>query len=129
MNKSKYKFMKKIIILYCIFFSTSCSLMFNGGAQTIRIQGKEDAKVLITTPSGSYEDKLPTTVVAQSSYSPIEIKVIDERYQSTSNVVGKRITPSFWANFLNSVGFIIDGVTGSFWNYDNITDVRVVEKK
>ena len=121
--------MKKIIILLAIaVLFSSCALMFNGGSQAIRIQGKEDTKVLITGPSGSYEDKLPTTVVVKSSYTPVEIKVIDDRYQTTSNTVNKSVTLSFFANIFNGFGFIVDAVSGSFWNYDDITDVRVVDK-
>ena len=103
--------------------------MFNGGNQAIRLEGKEGTKVLVTTPSGSYEDKLPATVIAKSSYKGIQAKVIDERYNTTTVEVGKSITPSFFANLLNGYGFIVDAIVGSFWNYDNISNVPTVEKK
>ena len=122
-------FINKCLVVLISLSFFSCSLMFNGGSQAIRITGKEGTKVAITTPSGSYEDKLPATVVAKSSYSGITAKVIDDRYNTTTAIVDKSITLSFWANILNGWGFIIDAVTGSFWNYDDVTNVIVVEKK
>ena len=103
--------------------------MFNGSSQTLRLEGERDVKVLITTPSGSYEDELPATVVAKSSYSGVQVKVIDEKYNSTSQIVDKSIALSFFANIFNGfVGFIIDGATGSFWNYDDVTQITAVKK-
>ncbi len=116
-----------VVLISLSFFS--CSLMFNGGHQVIRITGQEGAKVQISTSNATYVDKLPAVVIAKSSKSNIVVRAVDDRYSAAIAIVDKSITLSFWANILFPYGFIVDFVTGSFWNYDDITNVIVVEKK
>ena len=133
MKNKKYLLFKVnlLIAVFTITLLSSCALMFNGGKdQVIKIEGKDGTKVLISTPSGSYEDKLPTEVISRSSNIPIEIEVIDNRYQKASSIVDKKIVGSFWVNLVSitGVGFVIDAVAGSMWDYDAVTEVKVIEK-
>ncbi len=124
--------MKKEISLGLVltFLISGCSTMYNSGSQSIRVFGKEGTKVLVTTPDGTYDSKLPTTVVAEPGWEDVTVKVDDGKYEPSSNKVGKSITPSFWANILNGgLGMLVDLGTGKLWKYDNNIQVQVTEKK
>ena len=106
--------------------------MFNGGSQSVVVvpseKSAEGVSVEITSSEGSYQSNLPATIVTASSYTPIEAKVIDECYQPSIAKVQKTITPSFFANLLNGVGFLVDLATGMYWKYDSRLMV-VTDKK
>ncbi|CAH0541067.1 hypothetical protein [Vibrio marisflavi] len=116
--------MKKALVLGAALLALSgCSTMFNNGSQTILATSSnpdKKVKVDITTPSGSYQTYLPATIVAKpSSSKDVAIKINTKCYDSSTVVVNKTITPSYWANLLNGWGFIIDAMTGDMWKYDN----------
>ena|SRR3990172_6233283 len=120
--------MKRIISLIVVmsFFVSSCASIYNAGSQTILAKSadnKEGVDVEITTSTGAYAAKLPATIVAESSYKGVEIKLTDKCYEPTVLNVNKNITPSFWTNFLLFYGFpfgmLIDAGTGNMWKYDS----------
>lgn len=116
--------MKNILALTVLFLSCSCATVFNGGSQTILANpsnvNDEGAVVNVTTTSGAYRTKLPSTIVASpSTFSDVTIKVNDKCYESTEVVVGKSITPSYWVNILIWPGLIIDALDGYMWKYDS----------
>jgi hypothetical protein len=113
--------------------SISCATMFNSGSQTIRAiptENVEGVPVIITTPDGSYESNLPTTIVASpSTFTNVTIEVKDSQcYESRTVKVRSSITPSFWANILIYPGFLIDPFTGAMWKYDNTVSVPLTMK-
>ena len=126
MGLSKFTF----VFLLLSFALGGCSTMFNSGSQTIvatTTNGKE-VKVKITTPSGSYLGKIPSTIVAEpSSFHNVSIEVIDDCYDKSAVFVNSRVTPSYWANLLNYIGLFIDPLTGAMWKYDNQVTVQVTE--
>lgn len=115
-----------------ILFS-GCGTMFNSGSQSIRAVSTNDKeiKVNITTPSGSYTSKLPTTIVAEpSTFRGVSIQVQDDCYESTQLEVNKSIAGSYWANIFNyGLGFLIDPLTGAMWKYNNLVAIPVTDKR
>jgi hypothetical protein len=120
---------KKLLLLaFCssLLFVQSCATIFNGGSQSIIANGSgdaEDVSIYVSTPSGSYKSRVPTTIVTTpSSFNNTTITVRDKCYEETQMIVGKSVTPSFWANFLWGlafpVGMGIDFLSGSAWKMD-----------
>jgi len=129
--------MKKYLsIIVLINTLTSCASVFNGGSQTMIAQnpdGIEGVYVNITTPSGSYRSKIPSTIVSTpSSFRNTIIKVNDKCYESTEVIVGKSLTPSFFTNILWIYGFpvagVIDYLSGSMWKMDSNVAVPLNKK-
>ena len=121
--------MKKFTFLVLVaILSTGCATMFNSDNQTLIARPSnvdhKGAKVEVTTSDGSYSSELPATIVSSSSYADVSIRVVDECYSQTQAMVGKSITPSFWANILFWPGFIVDAATGKFWRYDSSVVVQ-----
>lgn len=123
------------IILVCSIVTSGCASIYNAGGQTILARSgdnKENIAVEITTPSGAYTAKLPTTIVAESAHSGVQIRVTDKCYDNSLTNVNTSVTPSFWGNFLTlylfPVGMLIDGATGKMWKYDNNTLVHTTYK-
>src|SRR4051812_49294725 len=87
-----------------LFAAQNCASVFNAGSQSIVANAsgdKENIKIEVTTPNGSYRSQLPTTIVTSpSSFTPTIITVKDKCFEQTQINVGKSITPSFWVNFL-----------------------------
>lgn len=113
---------------------SGCSTIFNSGNQSMRITPSEPkyegVEVSVTTPSGSYTSKLPTTVTAAppNPDKKVEIKVIDECYDPTAMTVGKTVSPSYFINILFWPGFFVDYFTGAMWNYDDNTVIPAKKK-
>ncbi|MCE3255337.1 MAG: hypothetical protein K0R25_831 [Rickettsiaceae bacterium] len=111
---------------FSLLFIQSCATIFNGGSQSIIANGSgdvEDVSIYVKTPSGSYKSKLPTTIVTTpSSFNNTTVTAKDKCYEETEMVVGKSVTPSFWANFLLGLGFpigmAIDFLDGTMWKMD-----------
>jgi hypothetical protein len=124
--------MKKLSMLCFCFLLAGCSTMFNSGSQTIQVTtttGKE-VSVNVTTSSGSYATKLPTTIVAEpATFQDVSVQVNDDCYDPVQINVSKRITLSYWVNILNGWGFLIDPLTGAMWKYNNHVSVPVSKKK
>jgi hypothetical protein len=124
--------MKKLPMLFFCFLLAGCSTMFNSGSQTIQVAtttGKE-VSANITTSSGSYMTRLPTTIIAEpSTFQEVSVQVNDDCYDPIQINVKKKITPSYWANILNGWGFLIDPLTGAMWKYNNHVSVPVNKKK
>ena len=126
MNRPKFS-----IIIFPILLS-SCATMFNNGTQSFRVMAKSDKKVnvTITTPDGTYDAKLPTTIVTSpSTFSKVKVTVNDKCYRPTTTLVKESITLSYWANLLNGYGFLIDPLTGAMWKYSAQTLIHTSKKK
>lgn len=113
--------------------NVSCATMFNNGSQSIVATGsskEEKIPVVVTTPDGSYEAELPTTIVTSpSTFQDVTIEVKETKCTQARTIkVKKQITPSYWANILNVWGLAIDPFTGAMWKYDNRVSVPVVSK-
>ena len=105
--------------------------MFNSGSQTIiarSTDNKEGIEVEVSTPSGAYPTKLPATIAAEPTNGKVIIKVIDKCYDTTEQIVGKSVTPSFWVNILFLPGMLLDLITGNLWKYDTNVAVPVSKK-
>ena len=95
--------------------------------------GIEGVVVNITTPSGSYRSKIPSTIVTSpSSFRNTIIRVNDKCYESTEVIVGKSLTPSFFANILwfyaSPIAGAIDYLSGSMWKMDSNVAVPLNKK-
>ncbi|MCL9780269.1 hypothetical protein M9194_02335 [Vibrio sp. S4M6] len=122
----------RITLVISVLALAGCSTMFNSGSQTILAKTSNDAKpkVDITTPSGTYQTTLPTTIVAvPSTNTEVSITVVDPCYDHATVVVKKSVTPSYWVNILNGWGFLIDAATGDMWKYDNNVMVPLKKKQ
>lgn len=125
--------MKKILALAVVLFGlSSCSTMFNSGSQTVLVHPTdpdgEGVVVNITTPSGAYRAKLPSTiVVAPSTFSKIRIKVAQKCYEPSEVTVNEGVTLSYFMNIFNGIGFFIDLLDGYMWKYDSQTMIPVMK--
>lgn len=118
-------------ICFCLLSLSGCATMFNSGSQTIQAipSNGEGVRVNITTPSGTYATKLPTTIVAEpSTFHKVLVDVKDDCYEPTQTAVPSTVTPSFIVNVLFWPGFIIDTLTGTMWKYNNTVSVNTVPK-
>ncbi len=111
--------------------TSACATMNNQGSQTIIAKSADHqpgVQVEIVTKDGSYLSSLPSTVVGRSSWSGIEIKIVDPCYVPSTYEVPRSVTRSFWANLVFVYGFLIDPLTGYMWNYDDRIEVPVKRK-
>ena len=128
--------MKKNILLIILNLTVSCATIYNGGSQSMiasNPDGIEGVVVNITTPSGSYRSKIPSTIVTSpSSFRNTIIRVNDKCYESTEVIVGKSLTPSFFANILwfyaSPIAGTIDYLSGSMWKMDTNVAVPLNKK-
>lgn len=121
--------MKNYVLSFIlVLLTSSCATMFNSGSQTIQArsaQGLEGVSVDVVGSSGSYQAKLPMTITeTPSTFAPLEIRVTEKCYNTATTRVSRTVTPSFWANFLNLWGFLIDPFTGAMWKYDNNVQIQ-----
>ena len=116
-----------LVALCSLIFAQSCSTIFNGGSQSVIVNGSgdmENISINVATPSGSYKSKLPTTIVTSpSSFKDTTITVKDKCYEATEMKVGKSVTSSFWANLLllpfgTPIAMGIDYLSGNMWKMD-----------
>ena len=124
-------FFKVLSVSALVLLLTSCATILNSGSQTIQALPTtgDNVKVKITTPSGAYTTKLPTTIVAEpSSFYDVTIGVIDNCYEATITTAKKSITPAYIVNILFWPGLIVDALTGSMWKYNNTVSVTTVPK-
>ena len=129
---------KILSFLVCLsfIFIQSCASIFNSGSQSVIANtagDEENVSVQVTTPSGSYKSKLPSTIVTTpSSFTRTNITVKDKCYEETQIVVGRSVTPAFWANFLwflyFPVGMGVDYLTGDMWKMDQQVIVPLNKK-
>lgn len=122
---------KNYVMFFSVLSLTGCATMFNSGSQTIQAiptQG-DGVKVNVTTPSGSYATKLPTTIVAEpSTFTNVAIDVIDTCYEPTHATVASSVTPSYFADIIFWPALIVDALTGNMWKYHNTVSVTTVPK-
>lgn len=115
--------MKNFLFAFFILGSlSSCASIFNSGSQTILATASnvEDEGTLVTVshPGGTYNTKLPATIVTSpSTFEEVKITVKSKCYEETQVIVSKGITPSFWVNILIFPGLIVDVLDGYMWKY------------
>lgn len=128
--------MKFLILITLLSSLQSWATIFNSGSQTMiasNPDGIEGVIVNITTPSGSYRSKIPSTIVSSpSSFRNTVIKVNDKCYEPTEVIVNKSLSPSFFANILwlhlSPIAASIDYLTGSIWKMDSNVAVPLNKK-
>ncbi len=114
-----------------LFGAAGCATLNNQGSQTLIAKAGDQrtgVKIEVVTADGSYLSSLPSTVVGRSSWTGIEIKVIDPCYDATSFAVPKSLHRAFWANLFFIYGFLIDPATGYLWDYEDRVEVPVRRK-
>jgi len=115
-------------------FLSGCSTMMNSGTQSMTVVPSEgeDVEARVTTPSGSYQAKLPTTVTASPSHQGVKVQITDSRYQNSTMSVGKSVDGFFFANLIwftaFPAGMAVDAATGKMWDYNNQTVVPLQAK-
>jgi len=127
------KLIFEMAIINIIFISfTGCSTLFNRAHQGILVRTsdiEENVQIEITTSDGAYLAKTPTVILAESSWSGVQIHVIDPCYHPVVYEVPTTIDLSYWGNilwthsffFFSPVGlvyFAVDPISGYLWKYD-----------
>ena len=127
--------LKGISLTLLLFLFSSCASMYNGDKQTMIIRsadGTSGVKVKVTVPTGAYIASLPATVLAESDNKGVRVKVIDPCYVSTETEVERSVTASYWSNVFNvwlwGLGFWLDYLTGSMWEYESDTILNLSRK-
>lgn len=83
----------------------------------------------MATSDGAYATKTPADVFAESSWSGVQIRVVDKCYTQAVYDVPSSIDLSYWGNviwsqsllFAQPLGllyFAVDPIAGTIWNYD-----------
>ena len=111
--------------------AAGCATLNNRGAQTLIANAtdqEQGIQIEVITSDGAYLSTLPNTIVGRSSWSGITINVVDECYEKTSYDVSRSISRSYWANIIFLYGFLIDPLTGYWWNYEDHARVPVTKK-
>jgi len=116
--------MKQLLLILTLSIAlTSCATIYNGSPQTIwvlpydyRIEGQS---YLAQRPDGPKTYPLPTLMTLSSHHTNTELIAAGPCSKPEIIELKRSITPSFWFNIFNGgIGFIVDGIMGSFWAYD-----------
>lgn len=117
--------MKKMLCLMVgLFYFTGCSTMFNERRAVVNVDS-DPKGAIVSSAKLSRKATSPTAFSFDKDGQDVNIRLEAEGFTPQETVLERRITPSFWANFLWGQAFFIgmftDYVTGAMWNYqDNI---------
>lgn len=111
----------------------SCATMSGSGPQPVLVLpefpagvARRPVTVQVTGPGNAYRVEIPATLVhPPSSFTPVVIEVADPCFAAASYRLKTGITPAYWGNVLNVVGFGIDALTGAMWRYESVARVPV----
>ena len=122
-----------ILLPLTLLMSSGCTTMING-PQKISLSAPNSEKVSVSikylpwTPKTltTTQKTLPTTFSSVSYHSGPVVTVDDPCYKSTSMSIPRGVNHNVWFNVFNyGIGFVIDGLLGSFWDYDRSVIVPV----
>jgi hypothetical protein len=94
----------------------------------------------VSTSDGAYATKTPAVVFAESSWSGVQIRVVDACYAPLVYEVPATIDLSYWGNvvwtqallFSQPLGvlyFAVDPIAGTLWNYETHVVLPVTRKE
>lgn len=109
---------KKYLVSFVAFiFLTSCSSIFNGSLQDVRVNSTpENAKIYV---NGNFISNSPSTVKLKRGETHV-IELRKDGYQTFKITTSKNITGWFWGNLIcgGVLGFIIDLASGNAYDVE-----------
>lgn len=124
--------MKKIILLVCCVFLSSCATVFTSGEQKIGLYTSDSgpASVMIITPEeGGKIISLPNEIEVGRSSDDIIINVLeDDSTQPSMQIVRLGISPVFYVNISFPYFAIVDLISKKMWSFDKNIIVNVNRK-
>ncbi len=117
--------------------------MLNRSAQGIHVRSADpmhDVEIEVSTSDGAYSTKTPAVVFAESSWTGVQVKVVDKCYAKLVYDVPSSLDVTYWGNAawshallfaqpLGLVYFAVDPVAGSLFNYDANVVLPVTRSK
>ena len=118
------------LFLFIVCFNLGCASMFNETRQAVYID---------SNPKGA---KIESNALHREATTPISftfkkgedvyVKLTKDGYGEQSEVLYKKVTPTFWLNFLWGYGFpvgmLIDWATGAMWDYQEEAYIKLEPK-
>ena len=126
--------MKLALILACLIAPalSGCSGLFNSSFQKLTILPSDPSakhvKISAHWVGGDTQAELPGEITTISGKTGWTITVIDPCYETVTQSVKRSISPTFWLNFLNGFGFVVDLVRGRQWKYEPVTTIPTIKK-
>ncbi len=121
--------MKRMICLTVgMFYLAGCSTMFNERKAIVNVDSDPKGAVVAS-------NKLPRKATSPTSFSfnkdgqDVNVRLEMVEYTPQETILERRVTPSFWANFLWGwvfpIGMITDYLTGAMWNYQDTVYMKL----
>lgn len=124
--------MKKIILLVCCVFLSSCATVFTSGEQKIGLYTSDSGPasvMIITSEEGGKIISLPNEIEVGRSSDDIIINVLeDDSTQPSIQIVRPGINPVFYVNISFPYFAIVDLISKKMWSFDKNIIVNVNRK-
>lgn len=117
------RFWQPFILLTFAIFTVSCATVLSGTKQNIKLN--TTVRGALVYVNDRLVDSTPCKVkIARTWQQPAEIRIEKPGYRSVNLELDKKMNELAWLNFINLIGWGIDGASGAMIRYqqpDTIT--------
>lgn len=134
--------MRPSIVFAVLAFLTGCATIFNSGSQTVDVRAEPPPPaggaiaVAVRAPGSNFKTTIPGQVRARpSTFSDLIVTIDDPCFSAQPYEIESSIAWSYWANAIwlpfgilggiGVIGFALDPITGSMWNYEENATIPV----